>query len=220
MTTEIGGETTGQNTDALIDSLCAELKPCCKMRHPFWNVGGWIVFAFLYVVGAVYLQGFRIDIFSKLHHVDFVFELSLVAAMSVSAAFCAMWLCVPDMRGQTWMVSIPFTLFAALCLLFGLRAGLQGFVMPEIVWCFCYKSSLLYGLIPAFTIFLISMKGKTTHPYLLAFMVSLAVGGLGYLGLRLVCLSEDIGHILIIHTLPYFLFGLVAALIGRRIYRW
>lgn len=220
MTTGTSEEKPEQKTDALIDSLCAELKPCCKMRHPFWNVGGWLVFAFLYVVGTVYLQGFRIDIITKLHHVDFVFELSLVAAMSVSAAFCAMWLCVPDMRGQNWMVSVPFTLFAALVLLLGLRAGLNGFVMPEIQWCFCYKSSLLYGLIPAFTIFLISMKGKTTHPYLLAFMVSLAVGGLGYLGLRLVCLSEDIGHILIIHTLPYFLFGLVAALIGRRIYRW
>ncbi len=220
MTTEIGGEKTGQNTDALIDSLCAELKPCCRMRHPLWNVGPWVLFAFLYVIGAVYFQGFRIDIYSKLHHVDFVFELSLVAAMSVSAAFCAMWLCVPDMRGQTWMVSVPFTLFASLVLLLGLRAGLQGFVMPEIQWCFCYKSSLLYGLIPAFTIFMISVKGKTTHPDLLAFMVSLAVGGLGYLGLRLVCLSEDIGHILIIHTLPYFLFGLLAALIARRIYRW
>ncbi|MCB1682514.1 MAG: DUF1109 family protein [Alphaproteobacteria bacterium] len=213
-------EKVQQDTDTLIDSLCSELKPCCKLPHPFWRVVPWVLFAFFYVIGAVYLQGFRPDIGSQMKNVDFVFELLLVAAMSISAAFCAVWLCIPDMRGQTWMVSIPFTLFFAVLLLLGLRAGLQGFVMPQIEWCFCYKSSILYGLIPAFTIFIISTKGKTTHPDLLAFMVSLAVGGLGYLGLRLVCASEAMGHILVIHALPYLLFGLLAALIAKRIYRW
>ncbi len=216
----MSGNEPDNKTDALIDSLCAELKPCCKLRHPFWRGLGWVSLAFLYVIGSVYAQGFRLDIATQMGSADFVFELALVTAMSVSAAFCAVWLCVPDMRGQTWLVSIPFTLFFAFCLLLGLRASLGGFVMPEINWCFCYKSSILYGLIPALTIFIVSMKGRTTHPNLLAFMVSLAVGGLGYVGLRLVCWSEDIGHILIIHALPYILFGLLAALLARRIYRW
>lgn len=216
----MSGNEPENKTDALIDSLCADLKPCCKLRHPFWRGLPWVMLAFLYVIGTVYLQGFRLDIATQIAKPDFAFELALVLVMAVMAAFCAVWLCVPDIRGQTWIVSIPFTLFFAFCLLMGLRAGLDGFVMPEINWCFCYKSSILYGIIPALTIFIVSMKGCTTHPNLLAFMVSLAVGGLGYVGLRLVCLTEDIGHILIIHTLPYIVFGLLAALLARRIYRW
>lgn len=207
-------------TDALIQTLCADLKPCKKLGHPFWRGLPWVLLAFAYVVGTVALQGFRIDISAQMAKADFVFELALVALMSVSAAFSCTWLCVPDARGQSWIRSVPLTLFFVFSLLLGLRMFLGGFVMPEIHWCFCYKSSILYGMIPALAIFVISSKGKTTHPNLLALMASLAVGGMGYFGLRLVCLSEDIGHILIIHTLPYVLFGFLASVLARRIYRW
>ncbi|MCB1593016.1 MAG: DUF1109 family protein [Alphaproteobacteria bacterium] len=216
----MSGENTEKNTDALIESLCSDLKPCCKLRHPFWRGVPWIILAFVYVVGTVYLQGFRPDIATQTGVPEFIFELGLVCAMAITAAFCAVWLCVPDMRGQTWIVSIPFTLLFAFSLLIGARMALGGFVLPQIQWCFCYQSSILYGIIPALTIFIVSLKGRTTHPNLLAFMVSLAVGGVGYFGLRLVCKSEDIGHIMVIHTLPYILFGLIAALLARRIYRW
>ena len=213
-------ENAEKNTDSLISNLCSDLKPCHKMRHPLLRIGPWLFFAFLYVLVTVGVQGYRFDLSERLVDSNYVFEIFLVTLMSVSAACSAVWLCIPDMRGQRWILSIPITLFSCFVFLTLSRMVLGGFEIPVWEWCFCYESAVLYGVLPAFAIVFLSKKGKTTHPYLLAFMVSVAVGGLGYLGLRLVCPSEDIGHLVIKHVLPYFLFGVVAALIGRHIYRW
>jgi len=64
------------------------------------------------------------------------------------------------------------------------------------------------------------MKGSTTQPYLMILMNVIAVSGLGYIGLRITCASDDIGHICVFHILPYIALGAFIAMIGRRFYRW
>lgn len=211
---------SGKNTEDLIDSLCCELKPVCVLSHPLKRVIPWLILAILYVCLSVCIIGFRFDINTMMHKSTFVFELFFVAIMAISASLSSVWLCVPDMRGQKWMVAVPFTLFSMFSVWMILRAILDPFHIPLFQWHFCLQGSVIFGVLPAVTIFLLSLKGRTTHPHILSIMISLAIGSLGYIGLRLVCASEDIGHIFFTHTAPYIAFSLMICLIGNRIYRW
>lgn len=208
------------SSEELINDLCNTL--CCKKRmaHPLCRVIPWILLALIYIGGAVEIFGFRADIITSIQSPGFIFEILLVLWMSLSAAFCTIWLCIPDMRGQKWMIVMPLTLFGVVVLFLGLRFILESFVLPHISYHFCYVEALVFGIIPAVAIFFFSVSGKTTHPVLLSFMNTLSVGGMGYLGLRLTCASNDIGHIGIFHILPYILFGLVSAVAARQIFKW
>lgn len=207
-------------SETLIVSLCCELDCVRVMPHPFRRTLPWIILAALYVGGSVALFGLRSDFSSIIYQQNYVFELALAFLMSLSAAFCATWLCIPDMRGQRWMIAVPTTFFTVLFLWLLTKATFGSFVLPVMEWHICFTEAVIFGFLPAAAIFILSVAGKTTSPLLLSFVNTLAVGGLGYIGLRLTCASEDIGHICCYHVLPYAFLGLLAAIISRRIYRW
>ena len=54
----------------------------------------------LYIVGALFILGMRSDLATKLHDPVYVFELLHILTIGISGAFCALWLRIPDMRGQ------------------------------------------------------------------------------------------------------------------------
>ena len=207
-------------TETLINSLCGELDCVKVMKHPIHRVLPWAALALAYVIMSVLIFGFRYDFNTKILDSSYVFEIILVFFMSMSSAFCAIWLCIPDMRGQKWMIAVPFTLLLSFSALIGIESLLRTFDIPEIKLHICYIEAGVFGVIPAIAIFFLSVTGKTTHPYLLAFMNALAVGGLGYIGLRLTCSNDDMGHAFFYHILPYLVFGVIVALAGRKIYKW
>lgn len=211
---------TKHNTDNLIETLCDDLCEIKVMRHPCRRIVPWIIFAVAYIGLAISIIGLRYDFFTKIHEAFYIFELLLVLAISLSAALCSSWLCVPDMRGQKWLLAVPLSLFCAFLTWILLRGLMENYVMPGVHFHKCYLDAIVFGVLPAAAIWFLSMKGKTTHPYLLSFMNALAIGGLGYIGLRITCGSDSIGHVLTFHILPYVIFGVVAGIIGRRIYHW
>lgn len=215
-----GSKREAMDIDALIDGLSDEIKAVKVMAHPFKRAIPWIIISLLYLSVSIGLIGFRPDIGIKIGDANFVFEIILVLAMSIKAGLCAIWLCVPDMRGQKWMLAVPVSLFLSFIVWTGLRVLLEPMEILHMHWHTCYTAFIVFGAIPALMIFILSMAGRTTHPYILSGMNTLAVGGLGYIGLRLVCMSEDIGHALAYHILPFAVLGLVSSIIGRKIYHW
>ncbi|MGH1456166.1 MAG: NrsF family protein [Alphaproteobacteria bacterium] len=210
-----------KNVQSLIDDLASELGEPKVMRHPLYSCVPWAVVGIVYIVFAFSVLGVRHNIFEKIADPNFVFEISLTLSLSISAAFSAIWLRYPDIRGQSWILSIPLTLFAVFTVLISLRTFMEAPSLPDIhVAHRCYKHALIFGVIPAISIWVLSMRGKTTHPVLLSLMNALAVGGLGYIGLRITCHADDVRHLCIYHILPYLLLGFIAAVCGRRIYRW
>ncbi|MCB1782967.1 MAG: DUF1109 domain-containing protein [Alphaproteobacteria bacterium] len=210
-----------QNTDQLIEALATKLAPVRVLPHPLWRLLRWAFVALCYIALVVYFVGFRPDLTVKLQNPFFLFELAMAAAMSLSGAFAGFWLCVPDMRGQEWMIVPPLVLFSV----FMVRAGLHivlddGMVMPDHLWSHCTTGAVLFGVVPASAIFYLSIRGRTTHIHMLPMMNAFAVGGLGYIALRIVCTSDDIGHDFVYHMLPYVAFGVLLSLSGRYIYRW
>lgn len=209
-----------QNTDSLIASLSDDLSEVKCMSHPIRRVALWGVIATLYTLFMMAFFAIRPDFLMKLQDPSYVFELTHIIAISISAMLCSSWLCVPDMRGQKWMLAVPTTLFIVFTLQIVLRIAMEAHDIPELYLHHCVTDSIVFGVIPAFMIVLLSIKGKTTRPFSMSFMNALAVGAMGYLGLRVVCMSDNIGHLYTYHLLPYILFGIVISIVGRRIYRW
>ncbi len=210
-----------QNIEKLVDTLSNELSPVEPMPHPLKIAMPWFFGAVLYIALAIIVLGFRPDFFeSKILQVSYVLELALLVGISMSAAFCSLWLTVPDMRGEKWMLYIPVVGFSAFLLWHGVRMGMEEYIIPGIRFHPCHIEALIFGVLPAMALLFLSSRGNTTHPVLLSFMNILAVGALGYTGLRITCVSDDIGHLFADHFVPYFLLGVVVTFIGRRIYRW
>lgn len=216
----MSGSADHKSTEELIGNLASSLKPVRVLPHPLKRVLLWIGLAAAYMAVVIYTLGLRPDMAPMLHNPFYLFELSVAAAMSVTAAFAAIWLCVPDMREQEWVIAPPLVLLGVFTLWTGLRGLFESFEMPHHIWSHCSADSILFGVVPAAAILFLSLKGKTTHARLLPLMNALAVGGTGYVALRITCGSEDIAHILIHHTAPYIVFAVLAIIAGRRIYRW
>lgn len=220
MSSTKGSKDEVQPTECLIDSLCNELTCIKVMRHPLYRLVPWVIIAAVYLAVSVGYLGIRPDIHEKVHSSSFIFEISLIIVMTVEAAMCSQWLCVPDMRDQKWMLAVPLSLFAVFVMWTVARLSVESFAVPYLHWHTCYTSAIIFGAIPGLVIFFLSMCGKTTQPFMLSAMNTLAIGGVGYLGLRLTCRSDDIGHICSFHILPYILLAFAASVMGRKIYRW
>lgn len=211
---------TEQKTDDLITSLSDDLIEIKIMPHPLKRVALWIAITLSYAAIILTFLSIRPDFSIKLNDPNFVFELIHIFSISISAMACSSWLCVPDMRGQKWMLAVPTTLFSGFIIHILLRSIMEHHELPSLYVHHCITNSTIFGVIPALLIITLSIKGKTTHPYIMSFMNTMAVGGLGYLGMRITCMADDIGHLYAYHLSPYILFAIVISLVGRRIYRW
>ncbi len=208
------------NTDNLINSLASDLqevKPAC---HPFKKALPWFSFGLLYVCFAVAVLGIRPDFVERISNDVYLLELMIVFLMSLSAAFCSLWLGVPDMRGQRWMLAVPFSMLSLLVFWLLAKTILYLEAIPAMYWSGCIGEALIFGVIPAVTLVFLASRGKTTKPQLMSVVNTIAVGGLGYLGLRITCPVEEIGHLMFHHFLPYVFIGGVIFVAGIKIYRW
>ena len=210
-----------QSVEACIDNLAEDLRPVRRFRHPFLRALPWIFVAFLYVTAVVQYLGVRPDLMStRISDPAFLFEAGMMLAISLSAALAALWLCVPDMRGRAWLPVVPLTLLSGFVFWCVVRAQTEGFAMPEIHWDHCFQDAALMGFLPAVVLVFMTAKGATTRPLTMAFMTVLAVGALGYVGLRFTCMLDTVAHAGLYHIFPFAVFGGVLGFAARRLYRW
>ncbi|MCF8496703.1 MAG: DUF1109 domain-containing protein [Alphaproteobacteria bacterium] len=209
------------NIDNLVDSLAEDLAPVCRLAHPLLRIAPWIAAAVLYTAGAIAFLGLRPDLSLKMSDPAFLFEVSLMAMMAFSAALASAWMCVPDRRGQGWVVPVPVTLLGVFFLWSFVRSYAEGVLLPPLHRDHCFISGLLMGAVPAAAlVFLLRRGAATTCPSLMALMNILAVGGLGYIGLRLTCRMDTVGHACFYQLVSFLVGGAVLGILARRIYRW
>ncbi len=209
-----------KNTDNLIDELTQELEPVKCMVHPLRRVVPWLVGVVMYVVAIVHYIGLRPDFYKKFEDLSFLFENAMMALVAVSAALSASWMCVPDMRGQKWLISAPFSFLFVFLTWVGLRGLVEGVNLPSMHIDHCMADGFWMAVIPAALLVFITTRGATTRPILTALMTALSVSAFGYIGLRFTCMMDTIGHATIYHLVPFVLFGAVLGLLARRVYRW
>jgi hypothetical protein len=208
--------------DSLIDDLTDDLKSVKKFPHPLMGMLPYVIISVIYVAVMSYFIGLRHDLAPKSHDTMFIFEIGLVLAISVSAAFATGWLAIPDMRGQRMVLVPPILLFTVYLFWMAVQAFTDGFEIPtKIGWHHHdIDHALLMGALPVAAIVFFSRNGATTRPYMMSFMNVLFVGFIGWAGLRFTCPVDATGHTFIYHFMPFLLLGVVAGGLARRLYRW
>lgn len=208
-------------TDNLINKLTQELQPVKALPHPVRRLILWHVFAVVYAVVAVLVFGERRDLSAALLRPEFILEMGVSAGLMFSAFMASIWLCVPDMRGQKWMLRLPLV-FPALALIgAGVRIYREGIGMPDLVFPqHCAVESITGALLPMAVLVYFLRTGATTHPRWLALMSGLSAVALGWMVMRLSCGIDLMGHLLIYHFVPFLILGIVFGFVARRFYRW
>lgn len=210
----------GQGADRLIENLTAELLPVRPLRHPLVRSLPFVVLALLYTSGVVWHLGLRPDLVHKFKDTVFLFETGLAGFIALSAALASVWTCVPDMRGQKWVLALPLVSVGVFLFWTGLRAWTEGASIPTPHWDHCFEDALLLGALPAAFVIVLSRKGATTCPRTTAGMNILSTAALGYVGLRFTCMLDTVGHTALYHLLPFLVLGGILGLTARRLYRW
>ena len=210
---------TGDDTDKLINSLCEGHHKVRCLMPPHVRAVLYFILTAAYVFGLVFSHGLRMDWQERLTDIFFMTDMALAAAIWISALCAVAWLCIPDMRGQGWIKILPVGLTSVLILVEIGRGGMEGMNF-SFSHGTCFEGGLLMGMVPLALVAFMSRGGNTTSPYWMAGMNALAVGAAGYIGLRLLCPMDDVGHGFIMHFLPFILIGAAVALLARKLFRW
>lgn len=209
-------------TTSLIEELEGAPPASTPLAHPVHRVLPWVGFVLLYMGSvAFFVTGFRDDLEIKLQDTLFLFETGLTLMLAISALLASAWLCVPDMRGQKWILSVPLTFLSVFAFWYTVLL-IQGTEAYEFRPGFgaCTGDGILFGSLPVLALIFLTRKGATTRPYLMGFMNTLAVGALGLTMLRFTCGGDAALHIAFYHFLPFIVLGILLGMLARRIYHW
>ena len=209
------------NIDALIEDLTEDLNCMKPLPHPFCCLTIWMAVAIAYSAITIYFMGLRADILTKLQEPVFLLEIGLAATITVTAAAAALYARVPDSRGAGWLAAVPSSFLVIFALWSTIRFITEDAIIPEINWVHCATSSGMFIAIPlAALTFLSIRKCASTMPTTMLLMQAMAVGGLGYICLRLTCIMDTMGYSLVYHIAPFLVLGTLIGVVARRFYRW
>ena len=209
------------NIDDLIGNLTDELSPVKPMAHPLVRLMPMLAVALAYIGFISYQVGLRNDISSISDNMYFVWEVGLGGLIAFFAAMTSAFLCVPDMRGQKWLIPVSLTLFGVLLAWTMMRGMTEGFSAEHAYyWSDCFYDGAIMGFVPTIVVVLFSLRGKTTRPVTMAAMNVLAITGLGYIGLRFTCAMDHVEHAFLFHLVPFAVLAFLIGVLAQRLYKW
>lgn len=208
-------------TAELIDNLAQKMDPVSPAPSPAKLVGKWSRLAIMYIAGAIWVLGIRLDFISKLHSVLFDAELFTLAAITGSCMLASAVLAFPDMYQRKKLVLLPFILFAAFALLMGVSFYADNPPAPvphhdkE-----CLLSISWMSLFPAAFILYNIRKLASTHSYLTGCICVLGAFSMGAFILRISENTDSVSHLLEWHYLPMLGVAVIGLFIGKLFLKW
>ncbi len=209
-----------KNTDELIGELCSDLD-IAKPRCPYRRIAVWLIGAIAYLTLVVAYIGIRPDFDMQLMKSSFLFEISIAVLILISASLASSWLSFPDCFQRHWVKIIPVLLFVVFCIWTVVRSLEDGMKFTDgLHLVHCAREGIMMEIIPLIALVFITMKGHTTQPYWSMAMNVLAVSTLGWIGLRLTCSVDEMGHSLFNHLLPFAILAAALGLFARKLFKW
>lgn len=207
--------------DNIINELTENLTEVKPLRHPLLRVLPWLVCSVIYTALVLsFLVGARYDLSDKLGELSYIGELIFCFAISLSGALGSAYLSVPDSCGKKTLSYLPIGGFIALCIYYVFGIFEDGFYLPPFEWHHCVNDGLLMVGIPVIVMIVLMRKGATTHPILMAVNNVIATGLLGWIGLRMTCGAEGIGHLFAYHFMPFMVLGIIMMIFAKWLYKW
>lgn len=193
-----------------------------SMGCPVWRGLMAFLATVIFVAVAVGLHGLRDDMVPLLGAM-YQMELGLALLMGLSAFLASTHLMAPDCYGRRWLVFVPFALFGVMVV----KAVASYWLHPDNMWHFhaeivyeCWINFWLFCFVPLAYVIYRARKGATIYPVQLAFLQSLGVGAIGWIGQRLTCDMDTPQYIYLIQWAPVLIVGTLLGVFARRLYRW
>lgn len=210
-----------KDTDDLINQLCdgdlKTLKPTC----PYTYIAIWLIGSIFYLASVVSYLGLRSDFDMSAMNPVYIFEIGLGVSILISAAVASSWLNTPDCCQRHWIKFVPVTLSVVFVLWTILRSMEEGMdFLSGLHLGHCAQEGMLMEIIPLIALVFITMKSCTTQPYWSMAMNILAVSTLGWIGLRLTCSIDEMGHSLFNHLLPFAILAAALGMFARKLFKW
>ena len=208
------------NTENIINKLCNDLETVKPLPHPLLRAQPWLMLIIGYIIIASSFIGIRPDIATISQKTTFIFEVLISAAIGISAFIATFWSTIPDMRGEKWIISIPFAFLTIFSLWMISRIISEEMHIHHYDWHSCFGKGLLLTTIPIALSVFIAKKAATTHAYLTTSLSALSASAFGFIALRLTCMVETIEHCVLHHITPFLLVGIVVVTLAKRLYKW
>jgi hypothetical protein len=211
------------NTDQLISTLVADVKPVRRLLDPLQRATLWVAVALVCVnLGLLYF-GVRRDIASAWHDVTFILRLILLASTMWLAVVAAFRLAVPGRDTRAWSRWWPIIGLAALVALAGgevVTGALFGDMgSPLRAWT-CVRKVAFVGAVPATLAVILIQRAEAVEPKWTALLGVLAAGAAGALTSELACPIRAPIHIMLWHVMPVALSAGIGAVVGSILLAW
>ncbi|MCD8566455.1 MAG: NrsF family protein [Alphaproteobacteria bacterium] len=211
----------GLDSDKLIETLSDELGSVTPLAPPLRRAALWALAGIVYLGLFWAVAGVRQDFATIITPPSSVlYEVIMAAFIGLSAILASAWLCVPEGAENRRIIIPPIAGFILFCLWVAYRSFSEPMDFSHAHWDHCLDAGIMMGFIPSLSLVMLSRRGATTAPYLMALMNFLAIAALGFIGLRLNCGVDSVEHAIFTHLLPFTLVGLLAGLFARKLYRW
>lgn len=210
-------------TNELIQVLTRQADPVRPLLPPSRRTLVWFAIALPYLAIVVLVMSPRPDLADQLNDALFLIKQAAALVTAVTAAIAAFTLIVPG-RDRRWAL-LPLAPLVVWLASLGAgflqhwgRSGLEG--LPLQIFLACPAGIAFASALPTLAIIVMLRRGAPLWPPLTVALAALAVGALGYFGLRLFCPLEASLMILV------WQFGMVALLsfvgwcCGHRVLYW
>ena len=202
------------NSDELVRSLVADLRPVRRLRSSGTRTLLWAAFALACVCAGAYAFGTRTDLSAKLHDPSFLAEgasLLLVFLLSGRGAFR---FSVPGMERRKTAPALPlFGVLAWLLLIAARHSSASEPVAPAGLGC-CVRMICL-ALTPTLGLWWMLRRAAPLERGWTGLLALLSAGSLAVLGTQAICAKDEPLHLLLWHFAPLLVVVLLGAGLGE-----
>lgn len=208
------------NSDELVRSLVADLKPIRRTWSVDSRVAVWATLAVLFVCIGSYALGARPDLARKLRDPAYLAESAALLLLFVSSARNAFHLSIPGVERSPLARTVPILQLLAWALLIAHRwsPGASDPLPGAVSWMGglpCVGRMLGLGLMPAFAIVFTLRKAAPLERAWIGFFAVLSVSALAILGTQMVCMKDEPRHLLLWHVASVLMAALAGVGTGR-----
>jgi hypothetical protein len=197
----------------LIDNLSQNLLPVKRIHPPLLTFLSWLSFSLLNLLFFIW---WRSGNFQRIHFPVFYYELIPVFLLILSSAYIAICRSIPGERLGKRISRFPALLFLLwigplLIRLIFFRYRPDSFVYE---YHECIKDLFIMNL-PATFFFIYLLRERSSNSVnKISFWIFSASAFGSYLGEAFLCPNESSSHLLLVHTLPVFMYSLFGILMG------
>jgi hypothetical protein len=208
-------------TDDLISRIAEDAAPVRRLPSPVLRTALWMAIALPSVLLIIFIMSPRPDLGERFTEPNFVIEITMAFATSVTAAFAAFSAIVPgSARWPRWLVLLPLAVWLGSlgqgCIRILLNSGTLSIGWDWI----CIPAISMVGAIPAFAMLWMLRRGAPLYPCMTVALGALSATALGAFGLRFFHPQDASIMVLLWQFGTVAMLTALAGCSGRRILFW